>query len=357
MAENGPREDIAKIVSEKLLSFFKWDQFGPYDQDFDCRREDKHKKEGKNQQHTHPVDVVWGYKDPYLNKTIYLNTDLKSYGEGSINPKSIETALTSLARTIECAENSDQWQNKYVLSTGDFEVRALLFVYNHDNKQQKEFWNFFYPGKREKGQKGPTITPVNLSDIPVPKGKQLHIIEPKLINYLMSITADINEMVRLEQFPTDDYGFYYPDLTYHKVLSSEPYLPATIEMLSSPFMIIQHDDVYHYDRKAKEDTKVFDAGFVVYYNREGKSDNEFIYLLDILSKYQILSGKNNIRIRVLQQNASSSASSHFSRALRKYSHEWGYDDATQNELFNRVKLDLIPYSREFYSSENIGWKC
>ncbi len=30
MAENGPREEIAKVVSSNLLSIFKWEQYGPY---------------------------------------------------------------------------------------------------------------------------------------------------------------------------------------------------------------------------------------------------------------------------------------------------------------------------------------
>jgi hypothetical protein len=356
MAENGPREEIAKIVSQRLLQFFKWNQYGPYDQDFSCRKADKHKPASKDQSHTHPVDVVFGYRDPYLNKIIYLNTDLKSYGEGSINPRSIETALISLAKTIECAEKSSAWQDKYALAPSDFEVRGLLFVYNHDNKQQKEFIDFFEYKKREKGQKGPQIKPVELTKIPVPKGKQIHMIEPVLINYLMSITADVNELIVHNQFPKKDYSFYYPELTFHKVLSSEKYLPATIELLASPFMIIKHDAVYEYDRVEGKELKTYDEGYIVYYNRPANDDNEFLYLLDLLSKYQILNSKNKIRIRVPQTSASSSAQSFFQKALKKYVHEWGYDDYLENQLSQNVELSLIPHCREFYTSENIGWK-
>lgn len=48
MAENGPREEIAKVVSSDLLSIFKWEQYGPYDQDFPCRKQDKHLDKEKN---------------------------------------------------------------------------------------------------------------------------------------------------------------------------------------------------------------------------------------------------------------------------------------------------------------------
>mgnify|MGYP000836641359 CR=1 FL=1 len=43
MAENGPIEDLAKRISEDLLSRFKWQQHGPCDRDFLCDDEAKHK--------------------------------------------------------------------------------------------------------------------------------------------------------------------------------------------------------------------------------------------------------------------------------------------------------------------------
>jgi len=352
MAENGPREQIAKIVSENLLDLFKWNQYGPYDQDFPCRKEEKHLDKEKSQKHTHPVDVVYGYRDPYSNKNVLFNTDLKSYGEGSINSRMIEDALTSLAKTIDCAENSQKWQEKYAIPTGDFEVRGLLFVYNHDNKQQKEFYEFFYPQKKT-GTKGRPTKPVQLSNIPVPKDKKIHFVEPILISYWMTIAADINEMVRKGTFPRTEYGFYYPQLTFHKVVSAEKYMPATIELLSSPFIIIKHDEVVDYSTPKKR--TLYDEGYIVYYNREAKSDNEFLYLLDLLSKYQLLNAENTIRLKVPQINADSSARSYFKRALDKYAHEWGFDNDMKEQVLN-IELEMIPYTRSFYSSENIGWK-
>ncbi|HGE6066627.1 TPA: hypothetical protein ACGG77_002226 [Vibrio cholerae] len=352
MAENGPCEEIAKVVSSNLLSIFKWEQYGPYDQDFPCRKQDKHLDKEKTQKHTHPVDVVFGYKDPYSNKNILFNTDLKSYGKGSISPTKIEEALTSLAKTIDCAENSPHWQAKYLIPAGDFEVRGLLFVYNHDNQYQKGFYDLFYPPKREKGKKGKLPKPVQLSKIPVPKDKKLHFVEPLQINYWMTIASDINEMIRHSTFPKTEFGFYYPELTFHKVVSSEKYLPATIEMLSSPFIIIKHDAVN--DIVDREIKKVYESGYVVYYNRAANSDNEFLYLLDLLSKFQLLNAENKIRLKVPHTETSGSARSHFNRALEKYAHEWGYDEKMKKRL--DIKLDLIPYKIEFYNSEDIGWK-
>ena len=64
------------------------------------------------------------------------------------------------------------------------------------------------------------------------------------------------------------YGFYYPQLTFHKVAVTEKYLPATIEVLSSPFMIIKHGAVYKFNRAKGIEEEVYPEGFVVYYNKK-----------------------------------------------------------------------------------------
>lgn len=352
MAENGPIEEVAKIVSNKLFRIFKWQQHGPFDQDFPCRKEKAHKPAGKNQRHQHPVDVVFSYKDPYSNKVVYLNTDLKSYSKNSIKASGVEAGLISLAKTIDCAQNSEAWKTKYEVYERNFEVRGLLFVYNHDNKSEKDFYEFFNPVIPSNKKRKPAS--IKMENIPIPKNKQIHIIEPKQINYMMAISADINEMIAEETFPKRDYGFYYPQLTFHKVLISDKHPPATIELLSSPFMIIKHDgvNVLGDNGKAK---RVHDNGYVVYYNRDGSTDLEFLYLLDTLSKYQILDGDNNIRIRVAHPERSSSIQSNFSRAIKKYAHDWGFDEESESHL-NNIELFSIPMVKEFYSTEEISWE-
>ena len=71
--------------------------------------------------------------------------------------------------------------------------------------------------------------------------------------------------------------------------------------------------------------------------------------------YALLGNKENaIRVKVPQVTSSSSARSHFNRALDKYMHEWGFDDDMKNNI--NISLEMIPFTREFYEAENIGWK-
>ena len=352
MAENGPRENLAKLVSGKLFERFKWQQFGPMDHDFPCVEQESHKPINKEQEHTHPVDVVFHYKDPYLNKTIYLNTDLKSYSKGSLNSKMVENSLDSLAKTIYCAQNSEVWQSRYQIVTTKSEVRGLLFVYNHDNDYSKNFYDYFYPPKPAKGKRA---TAINLDKINLSKNQQLHIIEPLTINYLFSVIADMNELIAENKFPREDYGFYYPQLTLHKVITAEEYLPATIETLTSPYMIIKHGPVVDYDRVKKIDLESYPEGYIVYYNRSGKTDLEFNYLLDTLANYQILNSKNNIRIRVASVDKSEHIRTNFTKAIDKFSYQWGYDEAMKEKLL-AIELYVVPLSKEQYLIEESSWE-
>ncbi|WP_323948826.1 hypothetical protein [Aeromonas caviae] len=354
MAENGPIEDLAKIISNKIFERFFWKKVGPNDQDFPCEKEEQHKPEGKEQDHTHPVDAIFCYKDPYLNRTIYLNTDLKSYGKKSIQVKKIEETLSSLANTIDCARHSETWQERYITDVGANDIRGLLFVYNHDNSFEHNFYDFFNPPKPKGNKRRPKS--VNLEKVKIKKNQQIHIIEPTLICYLMSMLSDINELIVDSTFPRgNNYSFFYPQLTYHKVLVKDKNLPATIELLTAPFLIIQHDAVMEYDIQLGKEREVYRGGYIVYYNRPGDSEYEFMYLFDLLASYQILDLKNHIRIRVAAKERSKSIRSHFTRAIEKYAHEWGYDDNAKERL-KTIDLFLVPTVKEFYSSEERSWE-
>ncbi|ECP5675445.1 hypothetical protein FUA07_20105, partial [Salmonella enterica] len=264
----------------------------------------------------------------------------------------IESALESLAKTIECARYSPEWSEKYNFSQIDCEVRGLLFVFNHDNQLQHDFYEFFNPPKPAKGRRDKAV---NLEKIPLSAGQQIHIIDPFLINYMLAITNDMNDLIAKKEFPDEEYGFYYPQLTFHKVAVTEKYLPATIEVLSSPFMIIKHGAVYKFNRSKGIEEEVYPEGFVVYYNKKGNSDNEFFYLLDILSNYQILDGINKIRIRLAYREKDERILSHFQRGVEKYAHEYGLDEEAKKRLED-LDVKVVSTVKEFFSAEVISWE-
>ncbi|MCQ4437276.1 hypothetical protein NO135_19980, partial [Clostridioides difficile] len=86
----GETSAIAKMavrVSDDLFEWFRWKRIPLPDLNFDCVKTATHAP--SKDKHTHPVDAVFHYTDPYLNKIIYMNTDLKSYASGSIDANGI----------------------------------------------------------------------------------------------------------------------------------------------------------------------------------------------------------------------------------------------------------------------------
>lgn len=132
--------EIAAKLSKDIFRYFLWEAHPKTDDNFGCSNV-KHLGEGGKPKITHPGDVVFMYRDPYLGKTIYLHTDLKSYASDSITSTKLRNAFKSMCLTIDCARGSDDWRAKYSVDESDaHEVRGLLFVHNHDNGYDKPFY-------------------------------------------------------------------------------------------------------------------------------------------------------------------------------------------------------------------------
>ncbi|MFK0492743.1 hypothetical protein ACISCE_09005, partial [Campylobacter jejuni] len=77
MSETANTANLASKVSNEICQWLKWQYNYAQDMDFECSNAN-HDKD------THPVDVVFYYKNPYTDKMVYLNTDLKSLKKASI---------------------------------------------------------------------------------------------------------------------------------------------------------------------------------------------------------------------------------------------------------------------------------
>ena len=56
--------EIAEIISRDVFKHFRWNVAALTDTNFDCVKSQEH---SRKDDHTHPVDVVFYYDDPYLN--------------------------------------------------------------------------------------------------------------------------------------------------------------------------------------------------------------------------------------------------------------------------------------------------
>ncbi|HHR6404343.1 TPA: hypothetical protein ACS8BP_001274 [Providencia alcalifaciens] len=347
---------MAEKISDEIFKWFKWELVGTTNQNFCCIKKDEHQNSTGN----HPTDVVFRYFDPYLNRFVYFNTDLKSYAAGSITATSMRNALVSMARSIDCAESSSEWQERYCYAGETFEVRGLLFVYNHDGKFDQHFYDVFSGKNKSKAKtkgksKGTEIERgINIANLPIKRGQKIHIVEPRVINYLSSVINDIKSLCFEKCVPQDDFQYYYPDLILHKVNGDPDNMPATIEALTGPFFIIKHGPVIEKSREGQE-KRINDEGYVIYYNGEGANELEFVYIFDTLSKFQLLDGKSKIRLRLANPNRYPEVRSVYERSKHTYAREWGFDDYKKG-IIDNIEFHIVNIYSNQFSDVEIGWR-
>ncbi|MEG1247538.1 MAG: hypothetical protein RSE37_02360 [Citrobacter sp.] len=370
MAETLNIGELAVDISNDVLSWFKWDVIDLYDENFKCKKTDQHFKKDKDsddsneekkvkvddsesekiKEHTHPVDVVFKYTDPYSGRDILFNTDLKSYKSTSIKPSDVREMLQSIAKSIDCASISKEWKERYGYNSTNYELRGMLFIYNHDGKYHRNFYETFKTSVNNERKK----LGINLKSIGLKKGQQIHIVEPLLISYMTTVIADMNRLHHEGTFPQSEYGFYYPELLRNKTVSGDRYSrPATIEALTAPYLIIEHDEVITKPRNGE--VIVTEPGFVIYYNRPGNDPYEFVYLFDTLSRYQLLDGERSIRLRFAYHNPSQDIGSNFEQAKDKYIKSWGYDDH-KRQILDKIKIKELTLMEHTFKTKMVARK-
>jgi hypothetical protein len=321
--------EIAGKISKDIFKNFLWETHQKHDDNFNCVNE-KHLGNGGNKKLSHPGDVVFFYEEPYLGKRIYLHTDLKSYSKDSIKSSTLRTAFKSLCMTVECAKESPEWRQKYSVDTSEsHEVRGMLFIYNHDNGYDKPFYE--------------AIDKIDLQSLPVAPGTLLHFLGPHDIQRLYSIGNDIIRLQHEGELPRK-YTFYYPDLVMARRQGDVWGQPATIEMLTGPYIIIKHGVYENHN-----------SGYVVYYNRKGESPEEFQYFLDSLSRYQMLESGEKIKIRVSKSDAFDDLKSVFKTAKKRYAKAWGFDKVRE-EILDKIEIDVITSVTSTYNPGKLGWR-
>lgn len=331
MAETINIGEIAVKISEDIFSHFFWEKNKKHDQNFDCVNSDHKAKSGKEDKKTHPGDVLFSYDDPYLDKRIYLHTDLKSYKKDSINTAKLRDAFKSLCLTIECANESDSWRSIYSVDASEkHEVRGMLFVHNYDHEYKKNFYD--------------AIERIDLiNGLPLPKNKIIHFLGPKDIQRLYSI---VNDMIRLrfEKKLPDEYTFYYPDQVLFRRQSDVWGQPATIESMTGPYLIIKHGP-----------DKFGSQGYVIYYNRPGKTVEEFEYFIDSLSRFQMLDSDEVVKIRVVHDEPADELKTVFETAKKKYCKAWGLLES-RKEILDAIQIERVTCVTDTYNPGDMGWR-
>lgn len=355
MSETVNTSVIAPKAASQIFEFFKWTfrKIGPADTNFDCIFLEEHSSLKKDidefKQHTHPTDAVFYYEDPYFHKNIYFNVDFKSYSDSSISLSSVRNAVNSMARSIQCARSSTEWSSRFMVKE-PFEVRGLLFTYNHDNSFDKNFYSFFnvYEDFTEGDDKKGKINP---SSLKLAKSQKIHIADPELIHYWQTVVVNAKQDITDHKLG-NKYFFHYPQLVEFRNNNNKFTNPATIEMLSGPFIIIGYDEINKIN-ESYEVVRMHGKGYFIYYREKGETYEEFIYLLDFLDKFQLIEDNVPIQIKFANRNTSTLALSNFNNAKERFQSDvWG----KKSSVFDLITAEYCELFKQEFSTEQIGWE-
>lgn len=326
MAETENIAKLAEDISQDIFKWLKWEQSSHFNVNYDCVLKEEH-----NDRKTHPTDTVFNYLDPYTGKRVYIQTDLKSYASKSITKTSTEKALISLSQSIQCSNLSSEWQTKFLDDDSEiFEVIGMLFIYNHDGEYDKDFFDL--------------LQKINNERLNITKGQKIIVLDPSMIHYLHNIISDMKRLYADAKLPDiDNITYFYPDMVRTKRQDGDEWdRPATIEYITSRWLILKH-------KKSREQPE----GYLIYYKNAGETIEEFVYLIDTLSNYQLLSEENNIKVRIFESNEE--ALNNFDKAKKQYIKSWGFDSNKKRSL-EYISVERINTVTNTHNFMDIGMR-
>lgn len=321
MPETDAISRMADKLAAELFGVFGWERVPPVNQNWPCVEPQHHKQ-------THPTDVVFRYTHPYRAVDVYLNVDLKSYARGSISTERIADAIRSLSMATHCANVSEIWQNLYVAAGATAEAHGLLFVYNHDGAYDADF--------------DALVSRIRPADLTVPRRRRLYVMGPDRVAYLATVAVDIQRMRQRYQISNSSFGFLYPDLITLRARHDQV-KAATVEALTGPLIAAE------YQRTADEGNGIR-HGVLIYYSREGRSADEFKYLIDYLFRYQLLH-RDEVLLR-LPRGAPETVTQ-FRRAVDDHVAALHNLDEIRDRL-NRVQVETVTSVVPTFSEIEIG---
>lgn len=323
MAETQVIARMAEKLSDEILGEFFWRKTGPMNANWECEHPDAHGVK------THPTDTVFFYDEPYAEARRYVQCDLKSYSKSSISRSQMKSAIISLAKQVRCAETSAEWQRMYVDDDSTPLISGLLFVYNHDDEFDADFDRLLIELRSE--------------DLDLNPDSRLFVFGPDDINWFNRVATEIRQMRGKNHLPARKFTrFHHPQLVRKSNFQIVKARAATLEMLTSPWIILSWED---------DDTR--QEGYVVFHRRETNVD-DLVYLLDYLKHYQLLQKRIEVTIKVPQSDSGAPVT--LQKAVRKYiDHISGHnEDSDLANLLQRVKLDFVPENKTSFSTDVIG---
>lgn len=327
MAETANIAKVAEKISKEMFAEFFWTKRGPTNFNWDCLNKEVHRKD------THPSDVVFWYDEPYSHYRTYIQTDLKSYAAQSLTTTAVRDAIQSLAKQVSCAEISDQWRNQYVAEGVTPQICGMLFIYNHDGGFDREFSKI--------------LQNIDVEKVDIPKGTKIVVLGPEDINWLDNVRYELRQLYGSQDEDAlpgrHNCRFFYPDLVRKANVQFEKARAATLEMLTSPWIILE------YTRPKPDGRK----GLLIFYRKDGSTVEEFVYLIAYLRNYQVFQNFSSIYLKTYRPAPNSHAN--FEKAIDRYIEEMsGNPDDALSSSIKDIKYSTIPQVISEFSDVLLG---
>lgn len=348
MAETKNIDAIAGIISSRIFNELRWEISDKTDLNWDCCMRShltKAQLEAKTPtKKTHPTDVVFSYTDPYdSDVTKYIQTDLKSYSKATIETSqygAIQRNIRSLAQQVECSSRSPEWRDKFLHEQNSkYIVHGMLFIYNHDSEYDGELLE--------------KLSSVPSAEFGLPENSMIAVFPPRMIRFLLSVTEEIEcrrnlpddirqpEDILWQKIPQyEDCGFFYPD-KHNKLSTKGIHLPASLEMVTSGllFYSYQHNFV-----RNNEGEKLSSKVLNIFWNEDITSESHFIFILEYIFNYQLLSQFDRIFVVT---PFSSDSSDYLNNAIVSYAGMYSFNRVQLETLKEKVKS--IPIHNQKFS--------
>ncbi len=131
--------DGEKLVSE-LLKLMGWNMAGNIQ--FNCTKGNAHKsKSAKGDRQTHNIDGLFAYENPLIHNNrdvAFISIKHKSKGYPTSKKTDINKDIKDLAQCLECADNSNLYENEYLESADrkDNFIGLLFFISSLDSEKE-----------------------------------------------------------------------------------------------------------------------------------------------------------------------------------------------------------------------------
>lgn len=317
---------MAELISSDIFKTFGWEVSGSMNINWNCVN-------SEHQRDTHPADVVYKYPEPYKDIITYVLCDLKSYSKTSINKNTIKKAIENLNCSLSCAKVSTDWKEKYKDTDKNYNIKGMLFIYNHDG----EFV--------DNDQEFTKIISESTKNIKIDKGNCIFIVGPSLIKYLTNVSNNIKILQANSKLPLDKFkiGYYYPELEDRKLCHNTSTLPLSIEHMSANYQVMRYNQ--------KDSNKI--DGLDIYMKGNGGDEKSFMHAIDFIRKSNLL--QEQTKVRVFVPSGSPEARRNFQKAMSLFTED--LESTLRERMQSLITYEHCPVVvKQQYFNEEIGMR-